>query len=344
MLRKRLKASMITIRDVAQKCGYSVASVSKALNGREDINVETARIIRTKANEMGYFPNAAARTLKTNHTKNIGILFVDQTGVGLTHEYFAMILNNIKTKAESLGYDITFISRNISGFSMSYLDHCRYRHCDGVVVVSVDFSDPDVMDLVRSDIPTITIDYVFDERTSILSDNAQSMRDLVKYVYGKGHRSLAFIHGEDTNVTRKRLGSFYNTCRELGVEVPEEYVKSALYHDPKSSGRATRELLDLKNRPTCIFYPDDFSYLGGMTEIEKHGLSVPDDLSVVGYDGILLSQVLRPRLTTLQQDTILIGQKAAEMLIDEIEHPKSYFPQQIVIPGKILEGDTVKEI
>lgn len=335
---------MVTIKDIAKKCGCSSATVSKALNGGTDINVETAKNIRKVAESMGYFPNAAARALKTNRTNNIGVLFVDKTAAGLTHEFFSEILNAVKNEAESRGYDITFISKGIKPFAGSYLDHCRYRNCDGVIIASGNFSDPEVINLVQSEILTVTIDHVFDERTSILSDNVQSMRDLVTYVYEKGHRKIAFIHGEDTSVTRKRVASFHLTCSELGLEIPDNYVKTAEYHNPKASGVATRELLELSNRPTCILFPDDFSYLGGMTEIEKHGLSVPDDISVVGYDGINLSQVLRPRLTTLRQDSVTMGKKAAEKLISAIENPKTYFPQQVIVPGTILEGETVKNL
>lgn len=117
-----------------------------------------------------------------------------------------------------------------------------------------------------------------------------------------------------------------------------------MYHDPKTSALLTRELLALKKRPTCIFYPDDFSYIGGMNEIEKQGLSIPEDMSVVGYDGILLSQVLRPRLTTYRQNAEEIGRMAAEKLIDMIENPKLFIPEQIMIPGEILIGDTVKKL
>lgn len=335
---------MATIKEIAVRCGVSPASVSKALNGAPDIGAETARRIRSIAKELGYFPNAAARSLKTNHSHNIGVLFVDKTHCGLTHEYFSQVLNALKDKVESQGYDVTFISRHMGGTSMSYYEHCRYRNCDGVVIASVDFTDPMVVELVRSDIPVVTIDHVFDDRTAILSDNVQSMRDLVQHVYDKGHRQIAFIHGEDTAVTRNRLASFYRTCTELGLEIPDEYIKPAIYHDPRLSGLATRELLSLKKRPTCILYPDDFSFIGGMNEIERWNLTIPDDISVVGYDGIYLSQVLRPKLTTLRQDTEVLGRKAAEKLIEAIELPKTYIPEQIIVPGTVWEGNTVKLI
>jgi LacI family transcriptional regulator len=227
---------------------------------------------------------------------------------------------------------------------MSYYEHSKYRHCDGVVIASVDFYDKDVVELVKSDIPTVTIDHTFDNRTAILSDNIQSVHDLVHYIYNCGHRKIAFIHGEKTSVTQKRLASFHRTCDELGISVPDEYVKAAFYHDPKSSGLATRELLSLPERPTCIMYPDDFSFIGGRNEIERSGLSIPDDISVVGYDGIYLSQVLRPRLTTWRQDTETIGRTAAAKLIEAIENPKATILQQVVVPGELLEGGTVREL
>ncbi len=186
--------------------------------------------------------------------------------------------------------------------------------------------------------------YIFDNCGAVLSDNAQSMEALVRHVFLKGHRKIAFIHGEDTAVTRTRLATFYRTLGELNVEVPDDYVLSAYYHDPRSSGLATRRILELKDRPTCIFYPDDFSYIGGMNEIEKHGLSIPDDISVVGYDGIILSRVFRPRLTTLIQDTDRIGVEAARLLVEAIERPNTYFPKRIVIPGRVQDGETVKNI
>ena len=105
--------SMVTIKDISKQCGVSPATVSKALNGYGDISSETAEMIRRTAQEMHYMPNAAARQLKTNMSHNIGVLFVDDTMSGLTHEYFSAILNSAKEEAERLGYDITFISRNV---------------------------------------------------------------------------------------------------------------------------------------------------------------------------------------------------------------------------------------
>jgi LacI family transcriptional regulator len=336
--------NMVTIKDISEKCGVSRATVSKALNGHTDIGAKTTAQIRRVAKEMGYLPNATARTLKLGRSHNIGVLFVDQTAVGLTHEYFSAILDSLKVEAEHRGYDITFISKDIGEFSMNYYEHAKYRNCDGVVIASVDFTDPAVVKLVSSEIPTVTLDYVFDNRTSVLSDNIGGMAALVGYVYEMGHRKIAFIHGEDTSVTQKRLISFRKSCATLGVHVPEAYIRPGIYHDPTSSGLATRALLALPDRPTCILYPDDFSFIGGMNELESQGVSIPNDMSVAGYDGILLSQVLRPRLTTYRQNAESMGREAAARLVEAIEQPKTCLPQQIMVSGELLRGDTVRRL
>ena len=190
----------------------------------------------------------------------------------------------------------------------------------------------------------VTIDHVFDNRSSVISDNVQGMRKLVEYIYSMGHHRIAYIHGEDTSVTRSRLASFHKTCKELGLQIPDEWVCEALYHDPKSSGLQTRKLLSLENSPTCILYPDDISLLGGVTELENQGLRVPEDISVAGYDGALMSRVLRPVMTTMRQDSKTLGQKAASLLIEAIEEPKTYIPRMVMVPGELQAGGSVARI
>ena len=163
-------------------------------------------------------------------------------------------------------------------------------------------------------------------------------------MYGKGHRKIAYIHGADSAVTRERLDSFYHTAKKLGIEIPKEYIKEAPYRDSVETGERTRELLSLKNPPTCIFYPDDFACLGGLNAIAEMGLRIPEDISVVGYDGIRISRHLSPKLTTLKQDTKRIGSKAGEKLISLIEHPKSTMIEQVVIKGEVDIGGTVCDL
>ncbi len=335
---------MIKIKDIAERCGVSVATVSKALNHSSEISEATTNLIIEVANEMGYIANSNARSLKTNKTYNLGLVYFDKSKSGLAHEYFSNILNSIQKEAERFGYDVTFISNQIGQSQGSYLNHARYRGCDGVIIVSADFKDPEIVELIESDMPCVTIDHLFNNRTAIMSDNINGLGEIVKYAHKQGHRKIAFIHGEDTSVTKQRIASFHKACYELNIEVPDAYIKKAQYHIPKYSGIATRELLALEDRPTCIIYPDDYSFMAGKTEIEKHGFSIPDDISVVGYDGIYLSRILRPVLTSYVQDSTEIGRMSAFKLIEMIEHPKTYISQQIIISGCLQKGQTVKKI
>ena len=335
---------MIKLKDIADKMGVSVGTVSKALRNSHEISEEmTDRIIRT-ANEMGYVANSSARILKTNRSYNIGVVYEDKMSAGLSHDYFSLMLNSIRDELSLSGYDFTFVSNNLGESEVSFLNHARYRRCDGVIVVTADFNDEQIVELVKSEIPVVTIDHIFNNRSAVLSDNEAGLEAIVNYIYEKGHRKIAFIHGEDTTVTSQRLGAFYKTCEDLGIEVNKDFIKEALYHYPKQAGQRTRELLALEDKPTCIIYPDDYSFMGGATEIEKHGLKIPEDISVVGYDGIFLSRILRPILTTYQQNSVEIGKVAVQKLLKQIEKPKSFVRKPVMISGCLQEGQTVKDI
>ncbi len=333
---------MTSMKDISAVCGVSVATVSKALSDQSDIGEETKAYVKKTAREMGYLPNASAKALKTKRTFNLGVLFVDEAGSGLTHDYFAHVLDSFKRTAEAKGYDITFINGcRTRENRMSYLRHARYRGFDGVVIACIDFDDPEVTELVKSRLPLITIDRAFPGRLSVLSDNKKGMRDLLTFVRRKGHRKIAYIHGADSAVTESRVSSFYETARELGLEIPEFYVKEAAYRDTAAAYERTKELLALENPPTCILYPDDFACFGGMNAMRELGLRIPEDISVAGYDGMRVGRHMEPQLTTLRQDTRRIGTEAAGGLIRLIEQPEDRAVGQVVVPGEVFEGKTV---
>lgn len=227
---------------------------------------------------------------------------------------------------------------------MSYLEHCHYRGFDGVVIACVNFYDAQILELVRSDIPVVTVDHLLDNRINITSDNVGGMEQLVRYIYDKGHRQIAYIHGADSSVTQARLTSFHRTAELLGLKLPPEYVRESPYRDTRMAEQVTRELLDLKKPPTCILYPDDFSCFGGITAIKGQGLRIPEDISVAGYDGIRIGRHIEPPLTTFRQDTAALGAQAGEKLIALIEHPKTTLVEQVVIKGELYPGKTVGAI
>ena len=339
---------MVSMKDIAKKCGVSVATVSKALNGQKDIGEATRQRICAAAEEMGYMANSVARALKTNRSYNLGMLFVDERRSGLGHEYFATILEGFKAEAESHGYDITFINSHVGNQPTSYVKHCKYRGLDGIVIACVNFNDPRITELAASGIHMVTIDHIFEGHTAILSDNINGVESLVKYAYDKGHRRIAFLHGEDSAVTRGRLTGFHQACQDLGLEIPPEYIIPCVYHDPDLCEKATWTLLHLATPPTCILFSDDFSFIGGHNAILQSGYALPWGLtnrkaiSALGYDGINLARMMR--LTTYTQNAMQIGKTAAERLIYRIEHPDEAHPERIQISGGLLEGTSVLDL
>ncbi|HPJ03769.1 MAG TPA: LacI family DNA-binding transcriptional regulator [Candidatus Limiplasma sp.] len=334
----------VTIKELSKRCGFSISTVSKALNGYPDISEETREKVIREARAIGYFPNLHARALKTKRSYNLGVLFSDDNQSGLTHPFFSYVLESFKKEAERRGYDVTFISHNIGENQMTYLEHCNYREVDGVCIACIDFLEPEITQLVNSDMHVVTIDHLFSSRTCIQSDNINGTRQLVKHIYEKGHRKIANIHGPHSAVTDTRLGSFYRTLEELGIAVPDEYVLECEYNEPESVYMATQSLLNLKNRPTCIMISDDYAVLGAYDAISSEGLRVPADISIAGYDGIPMMQMIKPRLTTIRQNTARLGAEAARKLVKLIENPKTAIPEIVRIPCTLLEGETVASI
>ncbi|MDO4940745.1 MAG: LacI family DNA-binding transcriptional regulator [Erysipelotrichaceae bacterium] len=326
---------MVSIKDIAKKCNVSVATVSKALNNQKDIGSATkARIIKV-AEDMGYMANVSARALKTNRTYSIGVLFKDSEP-GLSNEYFTNVLDGFKSEAEDHGYNISFINDLIAGKKASYRKHCEYRKYDGVAIICADFESKDIIDLTKSSIPVVSLDYQFENCSSIMSNNYDGMVELVEYAIKMGHRRIAYIHGKsDKKVTNARLSSFYGALRKNNIDIPNEYVLESRYHNIKLTNDKLNQLLKLKNYPTCIFFPDDYTAIGCIQTI----LSSKKKVSFAGYDGIEMARTLG--LTTYQQDKESLGRMAAKKLIEQIED-QNVIKENIIVTGNLLKGKSIK--
>ncbi|MCR4743175.1 MAG: LacI family transcriptional regulator [Treponema sp.] len=335
---------MVTLKDIAKECGVSFSTVSKALKGSNEISSETIKFVQAKAAEMGYHPNMAARTLRTNRTYNIGVIFEDKTGSGFQHQYFAKIISGLQDVLQKSGYEITFTTHTYDK-DFDYYNHARSRNFDGVAILSTDFRRKSIETLVKSEIPTVTLDYFYDDsHTAVISDNRSGIEELMEYVISRGHKKIAMIHGEDTLVTRERIETFRAVCKKHNIEIPDSYFAEGLYHDPLTSSEATTVLLDLPNPPTCILYPDDYSVLGGLREINRRKLIPGKDISITGYDGIMLTSMLNPPLTTYEQNGQEIGGKMAEALIKNIEEASDFKCHRLFVSGRLIKGGTVAEI
>ncbi len=331
--------AVVTIKDIAKTCGVSFSTVSKALKGSSEISAETIKYVSETAKKMGYYPNSAARTLRTNRSYDIGVIFEDATGSGLQHQYFAKIFDAINVVANAHGYDITFLNHEAE---RDYLSQARYRGCDGIAIASSDFSRSDILALVKSEVPTCTLDFVYDKNHSaVISDNTAGMKALMEYIISMGHKKIAFVHGEMSEVTKFRLEAFKKIAQEHNLCIPPGYLITAKYHSTETSEAATWDLLALDDCPTCIVYPDDFACMGGVRILTENGLQIGKDISIAGYDGTMLASLISPQLTTYEQDAKEIGTQMAKMLINQIENPKTFIPSILTVKGTLLKGNSI---
>lgn len=335
----------VTLKDIAKKCKVSFSTVSKALKNSPEIGSETISLVKETAKKMGYQPNLAARVLRTNRTFDIGVVFEDATGSGLQHQYFAEIFDAVNVEANKKGYNITFLNSQ-KRKSNSYLEQARSRHFDGIILVSTDFSRDDIQELLKSKIPVSMLDYEgdFPNVCSVLSDNYDGMKSLVDFIISKGHRKIAFIHGENTEVTKKRIEAYKAALNEAKIPFNADYLVEGQFHGTKASEEATEKLFALFEKPTCIIYPDDFAYLGGQKALLSLGLAPGKDISTAGYDGILLSSLLVPPLTTYSQNARKLGAELLKALVGIIEDQKDGKAEPVKISGKLCPGESVIKI
>ena len=210
----------VTIKELSAQCGLSISTVSKALNDYPDVSEETRKQVRAVADEMGYRANAIARSLKIGRTFNLGVLYSDDTESGFTHSYFSPVLQSFKQEAERRGYDITFITHNMGHSKMTYLEHCRYRNVDGVCIVCSHFDDSEVLQLVSSPLPLVTIDHVFNNKACVQSENRQGIEALTRYIRATGLRVP-----EDISITGYDGVAMIQMCQPQLTTVEQDAFK-----------------------------------------------------------------------------------------------------------------------
>ncbi|UCZ53841.1 LacI family transcriptional regulator [Bacillus shivajii] len=335
---------MATIYDIAKKTGYSISTVSKVLNKRSDVGEKAKKIINEAVEELGYLPSSSARTLSTKKSWTIGVVFVEQSGIGMEHPFFNAVIESFKKSAEKEGYDLLFASNNVGNVPKSYVDHFHYRGVDGVVVVCSTLNSPDVQGLMESDIPSVVIDLDLRGASVVFSDNVQGSELAVDYLHSLGHKKIAHISGsKKTFVGEQRLKGFLSGMKRKELPVPKEYLVDGGFFMSDGGKEAMEKLLKLDDKPTAVYVAADLMAIGAITAIQEFGLKVPDDISIIGFDDIQIGRYMTPGLTTIKQDTTLIGKTAASLLIEQIIMKKKQF-MSVKIPVSLVERTSCRPI
>ena len=328
------------IRELARLSGVSIGTVSRALNGYADVNAETRERIIRLARELDYTPAAAARTLVTQRSHVIGVFL--ETGEGhpdLQHPFFHEVLVGLKDCVGAAGYDLLLFASERPGNGYgdhSYLKRCRHHDVDGAVLMGVDADDPEVRRLLRSELPCVGVDVELEgTRTAyVMSDNAPGAALAVHHLHALGHRRIATITGLlDKKPGIDRLRGYRDACRELGLGYRDEYVAYGDFYF-EAGQEAARRLLALDEPPTAIFAASDMMAIGAVRAAFAGGLTVPDDLSVVGFDDMQIAEHVHPPLTTVAQDKAGLGAAAAEALLRQVDGAEA--PEAVTLPVELV--------
>ncbi|WP_214756890.1 MULTISPECIES: LacI family DNA-binding transcriptional regulator [unclassified Exiguobacterium] len=328
---------MGTIYDLAKKTGFSITTVSKALNNYKDVSEKTRAKILQAAAEMDYLPNAHAQSLSTKKSWAIGVMFSEANEVGMKHPFFNGIIESFRHATEEHGYDLIFASRNLRNRDMSYLEHFKHRAVDGIVVICSDRMDEQVQELMQSDIPIVVVDMDSANCSVVYSDNSEGARMAVNYLYELGHRAIAHIAGDSSiDAGAARVKGYELAMHALDLPIQPGYLVNAGFFSVEEGKQAMEQLLQLPSPPTAVFVAGDQMAIGAIEAVHKHGLRVPEDISIIGYDDIEMIKYITPKLTTIRQDTDEIGEAAAELLIEQMT-AKERRTERRVIPVRLIE-------
>ena len=306
---------MVTILDVAEEAGVSAATVSRVINNNPNISKATTKKVWLAAEKLGYEPNMLARSFRKKETRIILVLVPN-----ITNPYYAHILSGISDTTRALGYS-SFIC-NTQGDreqEKEVLDMLARRRADGAILLATELGAGWLKKYIEK-YPIIQCSE-YDPEVPIphvCIDNYKAARDVVHYLLELGHTQIGTISSNNNYIsTQLRLQGYNDELVEAGIQRKSEYIYYASIDYSFESGRiGAQTLLAQKNPPTAIYCVSDVLAQGAIEGAKEMGLSVPEDVTIVGFDDVEQTTRYHPHLTTTAQPCSLIGKKATELLVD----------------------------
>ena len=333
-----------TLQDVAEKAGVTKATVSYILNDKKTFPNETRQRVMNAIEELGYIPNLSARTLTQRSSKLIGVVVPQTEGSRLMFQngFYSEILGSIEFHARQSGYHIIISATDANE---SYLRLARERNLDGIIVIGM-YPDEFYQQMKKSQIPIVLVDSYCNDHYyhNIRIDDAYGSYLATRHVLSKGHRKIAFFCGQlkENGVMKKRLTGFKDALLEYDVPFDQRYVFEGKI-DYSSGIDSAQRLLSSRLPATAVVAAADILAIGAMKGVYERGVQVPDDISVMGFDDLEISQYLTPGLTTVRQEISEKGEKAVKLLIKNINEP-NLTKQEQILPVKLVERGSVKPI
>jgi LacI family transcriptional regulator len=335
----------VTMRDIARDLGLSVVTVSKVLRNHSDISKATRERVLQRVKEMRYQPNQAARSLVTGRTFTIGLVVPD-----LEHPFFGEIAKAIARRIRMLDYSLIIASSEEEpAIEQREVEGLIARQVDAIVLASVQTSANVVVfqRLVEVKIPYVLVDRNFPELDAnyVGVDDAAVGRAATEHLIACGCRRIAHLRGPEVSTGAGRLRGYRETLSRHGMQVSVEYVVDLKGGDDRSEDHgyeAMKQLLGLAVPPDGVFCYNDEVAIGALRAILSVGLQVPDDIAVIGVDNIRFADLLRVPLSSIDQNSYQIGDRAARLALKLIASRKPLPSAQIVLPIRLVARDSTQ--
>jgi DNA-binding LacI/PurR family transcriptional regulator len=313
------KTSRVTIRDIAERAGVSKGAVSYALNGRPGVSDDTRVRILSIADELGWYPNRAARALSAARADACGLVLARPARTLALEPFFMEFIAGVEVELSSRSVALTLQlvedpRQEIDVYRRWWGEH----RVDGVLMVDLRVDDPRIDELVRLGLPAVVVGGPLEDRAlpAVFHDEATVVVDAVQYLAALGHTRVAHVTGfRDFVHTRQRSSAFERATTDLALQA--DTIETD--YSAEQGARATRKLLSLPDPPTAIVFDSDLLAVTGLGVAQRMGFAVPDDVSIVGWDDSLISQVVHPPLTAITRDITRFGAEAARQLLAAID-------------------------
>lgn len=316
----RKKNSQVTILDVARESGVSYSTVSRVLNGFDFVKGSTREKVLEAAERLGYVANIQARSLAGGRTQIIGLLVP-----GLDNGYITEIVGGIDQELAHSDYDLMlYTTHRFQGKESLYVKTIANGLVDGLIILVPHNAQNYLQALPNQNFPYVLVDQIDNtyNSTTVDATNWQGAYDAASYLIKLGHQRIGFIMGHpELNSARERFDGYRAALQHHRIAYEESLVIEGDYLT-KSGYSGAKHLLSLPQPPTAIFASNDLSAFGVLDAIHEAGLRIPEDISVVGFDDIPLASLVYPKLTTVRQPLVQIGQVAVRLLLEKLENPE----------------------
>jgi LacI family transcriptional regulator len=327
-----------TMKDIAKKAKVSVNTVSRALNDRHDINVETKNRILKIARDLNYSTDQLARGLVTRKTRTIGVLVPDNVD-----SFYAAVVQGVGDECRERGYGI-FLWNTLDSAEkeLEYLRQAREKRADGILLYPVQADNRYLDELKRSSVPIVflnrhTDDPFFDH---VMNDNVHGAYLAVHHLVKQGHTKIAYVCAKPNASTgQERIAGCRMAIKEAGLP-PDSLNLLFCEESIESSYRLVKDLVAREKPPSALFMWDDRLAVSAIKAIREAGLSIPEDVAVVGYDDIEIAAYLYPPLTTVRQPSHQIGETAARILLNKLESKTPPPTQKVVLKPELVIRET----